>query len=395
MFGSASMPGERRTPDGGLGMMEIMMRATTWLVLLACVAAVPARGQQQAPAATPVGVVKAEESAITTSLNFVGRVEAVNRVEVRARVTGYLEDVLFKEGDVVKVGTPLYRIEHGLFQAAVEQAEGALERSKAAKVLSAIQLQRAQDLVQRQAGTEVARDQAKAADDTAAGSVMTDEANLDTAKINLGYTDIASPIDGEIGRTNITKGNVVSPSSGVLTTIVSVDPMYITFPVSDRDLLRARQAGHAAGSKDYSDLKVRIRFSDGTLYDQVGIINFVNVTVDRATDTVLARASMPNPKSILIDGQLVTVDVEIGKPQQRVVVPQSALIADQGGLYVFVVEDGKAVMRRVKTGSESGTGVVINEGVKAGDLVIVDRLQTVRPGAAVLPTPVQAAVSGG
>lgn len=371
------------------------MRVAIWPVLLACGVAIPAHAQQPPPAAVPVGVVKAERTAIKKALTFVGRVEAVNRVEVRARVTGYLEEVLFKEGDQVKAGAPLYRIEHGLFQAAVEQAQGALARSKASKALTEIQLKRAQDLVQRQAGTEVARDQAKAADDTAAGSIMTDEANLATAKINLGYTDIASPIDGEIGRTNITKGNVVSPDSGVLTVIVSVDPMYVTFPVSDRDLLQAREAGRAGGMKDFSDFKVSIRFSNGSPYDQTGSINFINVTVDRTTDTVLARATIPNPKSILIDGQLVTVEIELGTPQEKVMVPQSALIADQGGVYVFVVEDGKAVIRRVKPGGEQGAGVVIDDGLKGGELVIVDRLQAVRPGAAVIAQPVQAAVSGG
>jgi membrane fusion protein (multidrug efflux system) len=371
------------------------MRVAICSVLLFCAVALPAHAQ--APSSTPVtvGVVKAERTAIKRTLTFVGRVEAVNRVEVRARVTGYLEEVLFKEGDLVKVGTPLYRIEHGLFQAAVEQAQGALERSKASQTLSQIQLQRAQDLMDRSAGTVVARDQAKAADDQAKGAIMQDEANLTTAKINLGYTDIVSPIDGEVGRTNITKGNVVSPQSGVLTVIVSVDPMYVTFPVSDRDLLRAREAGRAIGYKDFTEFKVRLRFSNGSLYDQVGTLNFLNVTVDRTTDTVLARATMPNPKGVLIDGQLVTVEIEIGDPQEKVVVPQSALIADQGGVYVFVVEDGKAVTRRVKTGGESGTGVVIDEGLKGGELVIVDRLQAVRPGAVVIATPVQTAVSGG
>jgi membrane fusion protein (multidrug efflux system) len=376
-------------------MMEAPMRVTIWPVLLLCGVTVPAHAQQ--PSSTPlsVGVVKAERTAIKKSLTFVGRVEAVNRVEVRARVTGYLEEVLFKEGDMVKVGAPLYRIEHGLFQAAVEQAQGALERSKASQALSQIQLQRAQDLLDKQAGTAVARDQAKAADDQAKGAVMQDEANLTTAQINLGYTDIASPIDGEIGRTNITKGNVVSPQSGVLTLIVSVDPMYVTFPVSDSDLLRAREAGRDVGMKDLTDFKVRIRFSNGSLYDQIGSLNFLNVTVDRTTDTVLARASVPNPKAVLIDGQLVTAEIEIGTPQEKVVVPQSALIADQGGVYVFIVEDGKAVTRRVKPGSEAGTGVVIDEGLKGGELVIVDRLQAVRPGAAVTAQPAQPAVGGG
>jgi membrane fusion protein (multidrug efflux system) len=375
--------------------MEGVMRIAIWPVLVVCGLAVPGHAQQQAPTAVAVGVVRAERTAITKTLKFVGRIEAINRVEVRARVTGYLEEVLFKEGELVKPGAPLYRIEHGLYQAAVEQAQGSMERTKASQVLTDIQLQRAEDLVTKQAGTVVARDQAKAADDQAKGAIVQDDANLKTAQINLGYTDIASPIEGEIGRTNVTKGNVVGPDSGVLTVIVSQDPMYVTFPVSDRDILLAREAGGEIGHKDFKDFKVRIIFSNGSPYDQPGTINFINVQVDRSTDTVLARATVANPKGILIDGQLVTAEVDLGRPQEKVVVPQSALIADQGGVYVFVVEDGKAVTRRVKTGGGSGAGVVIDEGLKGGELVIVDRLQAVRPGAPVTATPVQPAVSGG
>src|SRR5262249_25696071 len=147
-------------------------------------------------------------------------------------------------------------------------------------------------------------------------------------------------------------------------------------------------AGRQTGEKDFSVFKVRIRFSDGSTYDQIGTVNFVNVQVDRATDTVLVRATVPNPKSTLIDGQLVTVEVEIGAPQPMVVVPQSALIADQEGVYVFVVENGKAVVRRVKPGGEEGTGVVIDQGLDGGELVIVDHLESVRPGAAVQAKPV-------
>jgi len=374
--------------------MEVTMRAMIWAILLVC-GLVASGHAQQSSAPIAVGVVKAERTAIKKVLTFVGRVEAVNRVEVRARVTGYLEEVLFKEGDLIKAGAPLYRIEPGLFQAAVEQAEGALVRSKASQALTQIQLERAQDLMDRQAGTVVARDQAQAADDQAKGAIMQDEANLATAKINLGYTEITSPIDGEIGRTNITKGNVVSPQSGVLTLIVSQDPMYVTFPVSDSQLLLAREAERDLGYRDYKDFTIRIRFSNGSLYDQTGRPDFLNVTVDRTTDTVLARASIPNPKGVLIDGQLVTAEAEIGNPQEKVVVPQSALIADQGGVYVFVVEDGKAVTRRVKTGGAQGTGVVIDDGLKGGELVIVDKLQAVRPGASVVANPVQPAVSGG
>jgi membrane fusion protein (multidrug efflux system) len=344
----------------------------------------PAHAQQGQPATVPVGTVNAERKPITRSQDFVGRVEAVNRVQIHARVTGYLEAVLFKEGDLIKEGTPLYRIEKGLFQAAVEQAQGSLERSKASKTLSELQLQRAQELLEKQAGSVVARDQARAADQQAAGAVMQDEAALQTARINLGYTDIVAPISGKIGRTNITKGNVVSPDSGVLTTIVSQDPMYVTFPVSQREFLRAQESGRRT---DVKSIKVRIRFSDGTTYDQTGTVNFVDVSVDRATDTVTARATMPNPSGALIDGQLVRIDLESGTPEEKVVVPQNALLADQQGVYVFVVEDGKAVVKRIKPAGERGTGMVVDEGLVGGEQVIVEGLQNVRPGAPVRAAP--------
>ena len=205
--------------------------------------AVSAAAQQAAPTVVPVGTMAAAHKPITKTIDFVGRVQSVNRVEVRARVTGYLEDVLFTEGDVVKEGQPLYHIEKDQFQAAVDQAQGVLQGSQAKKLLTAIQYQRAEDLMKTNAGTVVARDQALTADRAEDAQILIDQASLETAKINLGYTDITSPITGKIGRTNITKGNVVSPDSGALTKIVSQDPMYVLFPVSERDILRAREAG--------------------------------------------------------------------------------------------------------------------------------------------------------
>jgi membrane fusion protein (multidrug efflux system) len=361
------------------------MRATICMAFLVCGLVAPAAAQQTPPNAIPVGVVKAEHRAIEKTLDFVGRVEAVNRVEIRARVQGFLEAVLFKEGDPIKEGDPLYRIEKGMFQAAVEQAEGALVRSKASKTLTEVQLQRAQDLLEKNAGTAVARDQALAADEQAKGQILSDQANLDTAKINLGYTEITAPVSGRIGRTNITKGNVVGPDSGPLTVVVSQDPMYVTFPVSQRDFLRTEEAGRRV---DIKAIKARLRLADGTTYDQTGQINFVDVTVDRATDTVLVRATFPNSAGGLTDGELVRVTVESGTPKEMVVVPQSALIADQEGVYVFVVEDGKAVVKRIKPGGESGTDVVVQEGLSGNEQVIVEGLQGVRPGSPVKASPV-------
>lgn len=353
-------------------------------------AAVPVAAQQAQPGAVPVGTVYAERQSISNIRDFVGRVEATGRVDIRARVQGYLEQVLFKEGDIVKKGDQLYQIEKGLFQAAVEAAKGALERSKAAKTLTAIQLQRAQDLLEKSAGTAVARDQALAADQQAQGQILADQANLDTANINLGYTEIASPITGKVSKTNVTAGNVVGPDSGVLTLIVSQDPMYISFPVSQRELLQAQLSGRV---KDIAGIKIKIRFADGSTYKQEGTVDFIDVSVDRSTDTVLARATMPNPDGALIDGQLVSVAVEAGAPQDKVVVPQAALIADQQGVYVFAVEDGKAVVKRIKTGGESGANIVVDEGLKGGEQIIVEGLQSIRPGQAVQAAPAAAVLN--
>ena len=340
--------------------------------------------QQSAPQAVPVTTVIAQEKPVTQAKDFVGRIEATDRVEVRARVTGFLEAVLFKEGELVKEGQPLYRIEPDTFKAAVEQAEGALAGTKASKILSNVELERAKELLQKSFGTPQKRDQAEAADENAAANIIKAQADLDTAKINLAYTDIRSPITGKISRTKVTKGNVVSPDSGVLTTIVSQDPMYVVFPVSRREFLALRQQGKPA---DRESVAVTVRFSDGTVYGEKGRINFVDVSVDKSTDTVTVRATIPNPDGVLIDSELVRVNVDSGKSQEQIVIPQAALIADQQGTYVFAVEDGKAVIRRIKVGAEIGANVAVISGLKAGEQVIVEGIQGVRPGAPSSPRP--------
>ncbi|RXF75173.1 efflux RND transporter periplasmic adaptor subunit [Hansschlegelia zhihuaiae] len=350
-----------------------------------------ARGQTSAPATPSVGTVAAERKPISKSLDFVGRIEGVEKVEVRARVVGFLEDVLFKEGDVVEPGAPLYKIEQAQYQAEVQKAEGAIDISQAANALAIIQLQRAEDLVAKNAGTVVARDQARAQKQQTEGSILSDEANLKTAQTNLGYTDIKSPIRGRIGRTAVTKGNVVGPDSGVLTTIVSQDPMYVVFPVSQREFLKSAQAGKRPDPKS---IKVRLRFADDSLYDQLGQIDFVDVSVDRGTDTLLVRARIPNPAGALTDGQFVRVALEAGQPQEKVVVPQAALIADQAGVYVFAVEDGKAVTKRVKLGGDAGVDAIVEEGLSGGEQIIVEGLQTVRQGAPVRASPARASAKG-
>ncbi len=364
------------------------MRCRVWLPLLIAAISGSSSAQEPAAPAVPVSTVAARLEPVAQTMGFTGRIQAVERVSVTARITGYLEAILFKEGDLVKEGQPLYRIEQGLFKAAVEQAEGALAGSKASKKLAKVELDRANQLLATTYGTPQKRDQAVAADENAAAAILTSEANLDTAKINLGYTDIKSPIAGRIGRTNITKGNVVSPSSGILTTVVSQDPMYVVFPVSQREFLDARKEGDGGGAGGGAGrIEVTVRFSDGSVYSHKGRVNFIDVSVDQATDTVLVRASIPNPDDILIDGQFVRVSLDTGAPVEKVVVPQAALLADQQGPYVFAVENGKAVIRRVKLGEDVGANISIDSGLKAGELVIVEGIQGIRPGGAVLASP--------
>ena len=359
------------------------MRHILWLPLFTATISFPASAQQLAPAAVPVTTFAAEARPVSETRGYVGRIEAVERVDIRARVTGYLEAVLFKEGDPVKEGQPLYRIEQDLFKAAAEQAQGALEASKASKKLSQVELERANQLVASTYGTPQKRDQALAADENAAANILIAQANLQTAKINLGYTDIKSPIAGKISRTKITKGNVVSPDSGVLTTVVSQNPMYVVFPVSQREFLDVQD-----GDVDASGAEVTVSFSNGTVYGHKGRINFVDVTVEKATDTITVRATIPNPDDTLVDGQFVHVKVGAGKPQEKIVIPQASLLADQQGTYVFAVEDGKAVIRRLTVGTEVGVNIAVESGLKAGDQIIVEGVQRVKPGTPVLASPV-------
>ena len=361
------------------------------VLMLALPLADAAHAQQ--PAAIPVGIVRAERRPITQGANFVGRVQAMQRVELRARVTGFLERVAFTEGQTVQEGAELFLIEQAPFTATVHGAEAAVQKAAAEFRNATLQRQRADELVRTNAIPVATRDQRVAEEGMAQANVAAAQATLESARIDLGYTVISAPIAGRIGRTALTKGNVVGPDSGVLALIVSQDPVYVTFPVSQRQMLALQRHGTTASVMNTTQL--RIRFSDGTDYGQTGHIDFVDVTVDRATDTISVRGVIPNPDGVLVDGQYVTVAVEAEQPQERVIIPQAALIADQEGTYVFVVEQDKAVVRRVRLGTAQSIGAVIEQGLEGGEAVIVDGIQRIRPGQTVHAAPAQRLGQGG
>jgi len=375
---------KRRWVIGGGLAAIVVLAALGWLLSPHTTA--PAQSTAAAPPAPAVGVRLATMRGVTRSFEFVGRVKAINKVDVRARVEGFLEKVLFREGDDVKAGDLLYQIEKVQFQAAVDQAKGNVLVAEATRINAQLEHDRQSDLVKRQYSPQSVVDKTKADLDSAKGKLIQAKAALTQAETNLDYTDIRSPIDGRIGRTAFTLGNLVNPASGVLATIVSQDPMYVLFPVSVKDLEVIREARRKEGG-GLIKIDIRLRLANGQDYPQAGVWNLTDPQVEQSTDSLIMRAIVPNPDRLLIDGQFVTAIIAERREEPRLVIPQAALLVDQSGLYALVVDaQHKVVQRHVKTGPNVGTDVVVMSGMNEGDKVIVDGIQKVRPGIVVQET---------
>jgi membrane fusion protein (multidrug efflux system) len=353
---------------------------------------------QPAPAAPPaVGTVEAKKQPITQTNAFNGRIEAIDRVNIVARVTAFLEKRLFDDGAEVKKGDLLYQLEKGPFQADVAAHQAQVAQLEATLVNARLTTQRAGTLLGGPAGLQSNYDAAVANQRSLEAQVQAAQAQLQSSQISLGYTDIRSPIDGRVGRTQITIGNVVSPSSGVLTTIVSQDPMYVSFPVAFREALELRQRYATRGG--LNAVVIRIRLPDGRLYGQTGKLDFVNNTIAANTDTITLRGEIANPLLFdqnqtrssareLYDGEFVSVQLEGVQPVEVLAVPRSAVLSDQQGDYVYVVgADNKAGQRRIQLGQSTSTVAAVISGLQEGEQVIVEGLQRVRPGQAVSPGP--------
>ena len=373
--------------------MRLRLPVALLATMLFCAAA-----QAQMPGGPPaVGVVQAKQTAITETSEFVGRVQAIDRVALTARVTAFLEKRLFTEGAEVKPGDRLYTLERGPFEAAVQQQEAAVADASSRLANANIQLQRAQTLLGTPAGQRSTVDDALANQRSQAAQVMSAQAQLKVAQINLGYTEIRAPIGGKISRSNVSIGNVVSPGSGALATIVSQDPMYVLFPVAVRtenDLEK-----HYAGQGGLSAVLVKLRLSDGSMYGQEGKIDYVEPSVQQNTDTIVLRARIANPPRRpaepgqpvdrpLTDGEFVTVLVEGVQPVTALAIPRAAVLSDQQGTYVYVVNAKNEVeQRRIQLGQSTPTTAVVMAGLKEGEMVVLEGLQRVRPGIQVTPGP--------
>jgi membrane fusion protein, multidrug efflux system len=349
------------------------------------------------PASPAVGVVRAERQQVTQTDEFIGRIQAVSRVAIVARVTASLEKRSFVEGSEVKQGNLLYVLEQPPFQAQVDASKAAVEQLEAQHRNAQITLTRAQDLLRSATGPQANVDTALAAERALAAQISGAQAQLKTAEINLGYTEIHAPIDGQISSTAVTEGNVVSPASGTLATIVSQDPMYVIFTVSNRTRLDLRN--RYADKGGYGAVVIKLQLPDGTTYGQDAKLDYISPTVAETTDTLTFRGVVANPVSLgapagqpsprqLVDGEFVTVRLEGVQPITVLAIPRAAVLSDQQGDYVYVVDaQNKAQVRRIQLGQSTPSTAVVTNGLEEGELVVSEGLQRVRPGEAVSPGP--------
>lgn len=344
----------------------------------------PAPQQSAAPPA--VFVTRVERRPIAQEAEFIGRVEAIDKVEVRARITGFLYARHFNEGDRVKAGELLFTIEQAPYAAEVALRQAQLDQAEAELRNASLQVERGRELVRTNNIPQSTLDERIAAEGQARGQRDGAKAQLDQARIQYGYTEIRVPFDGRAGRSPLSPGNVVGPETGVLVTIVRDDPIRVSFPVTQRELLRVRRQG---GSGDGT--QVLVRLPDGTMMDTVGRLEFLDVTANRSTDSVLVQASVPNPQRLLTDGQAVTVVVREGNPREVITVPQAALNIDQQGPFVLVVGEGNRVeVKRIRSAPGPAGQVMVTEGLEVGQMVITEGAQRARPGQPVTPRPHEA-----
>jgi len=317
---------------------------------------------------------------------YVGHVEAIQVVDLQARVEGFLEEVRFKEGNFVHAGDLLYVIEQAPYQASVRADKARVEQLQAVLTKASQYLERVRTV--RSGGVSAADiDTAVAAEAQARAQFEEARATLDRSELNLGYTAIRAPISGRIGRTAYTAGNLVGPSSGPLARIVQVDPIRVIYSISENDMTTIQMALKDAAQRLKNALLIpHLRLPTGQTYPIAGQLDFVNNQVDAATGTIAVWAEFDNPDAVLLPGEYVTVLVTRSQPKLMPVIPQSAILEDHDGSYVLVVDDqNRVIMRRVKTGPVIGVNWAMESGLSVGERVIVEGTQKAQPGHIVKP----------
>ncbi len=351
--------------------------------LLAFLVAVLVAGCSEQPPAVemPVPAVSVHEvssGALTVRREFIGRLDAPARVDLRARVSGILENRHFDEGGRVEQDQLLFEIERDTYQARVDQATAEVASAEAQRENADVQLSRMEQLSVNRTVSEQDVDAARAAALTARAAVQGARAALQQAELDLEHTRITAPVAGRIGESDIDTGNLVGPDSGVLATLVSLDPIHVHFTLSDVEYLAFRRQ---APNGEAPRIAPVLRLSDQSDYPHQGRLELIANEIDPGTGTLTARAEFPNPDELLRPGQFVSVVFEGTARDNVLMVPQAAVLSGQSGRSVMVVgEDGTVEQRAIETAESSGDSWVVTAGLAAGDRVVVRGLQKIRPG---------------
>lgn len=327
--------------------------------------------------APAVSVMEIETQSVIRNFEAPGRVVAKYRVDVLARIAGYLMKSYFKEGDFVKQGQVLFEIESQEFQNAANVAGANIKNLSAQLTYAEKQLARASELVKKDYIAKAQYDQMLSNRDALRAQLSSAQAQYNDANRNLGYTHVKAPVDGKVGIINVTVGNYVTPSTGALTTINSTNPIYVTFPLDSADF----QALAASDGEANKNRKVELLLTGGTKYKFDGIQDFQDNKVDVSTGTVTMRATFENPNNELIHGEFVTIKLYANKPVEVPVAPVTAVMENQAGKYVYKLDANDIPqLVYIKVGEQNGHNWIVTEGLQKGDKILTDGLQKVTPG---------------
>ena len=377
------------------GWLPISVLATSALILTGCSEEKSQHRQMPPPA---VSVFSVTDQKVGDYYEYVGRSEAINSVDIRARVEGFLVKRNFTEGGTVDQGQLLYEIDRAPFEAALKGAKAQLSSSQASLVNARKNLSRTQDLIKRGAISQSDYDNQVSAEAQAAAAVQLAQANLETAQLNLGYTRINAPFRGAIGKSNFSVGNLINPTSGTLATLTSMDPIYVTFQVDERQLIShliknpnarsgASQVPIESALEEKGAFTLSLKLPNGQEYNQPGTFSFADTQVNETMGTLTLRATFPNPEGIILPGLYVTVQAESTAKTPLPLIPQSSVQQDQGGHFVLVIKpDNTVESRHVELGRRINAMWAVKSGLKPGEQIIVQGLQKVRVGGKVNPT---------
>ena len=343
--------------------------------------------QQAAKMPKAVQIMNPIIEKVYSSSESAGRVEAKYSVDIVARINGWLQKSYFQEGDAVKKGQPLFLIEPDQYQNLVNTAAANVRQAQASLTNAEKELVRAQELVKSDYVSKSYYDQALATRDGAKAALDAAKAQLADAKLNLSYTKIVAPVDGKIGKIIITEGNLVNTATGPIARVVSTSPIYVLFNLKSSEFMKFKKDG----SSDLDHMEVQLQLADGSIYNEVGGIEYVGNEVNPTTGTIDLRATFENADEYLVHGDFVNVIIKSTMPKEKLAVPQSAALNDAQGFYVWVVDaENKAQRKNIIVSQEINKNWIVEEGLELTDNIVAKGVQSIRmPGQVVVPSPLE------